>query len=120
MPNNPLEKWKKASTGEGFCEISRLFFSNFTKRYLEYFLEREAGWHLKTVNDRKLFKDRLASKIEEVSLHAFETTKITQSFSAGWFNKNVKDKLPSDRKIQGFVDFAFAKINSELLREENQ
>ena len=23
---NPLEKWKKASTGEGFCELSRSFF----------------------------------------------------------------------------------------------
>jgi hypothetical protein len=116
---NPLEKWKKASTGEGFCELSRSFFSNFTRRYLEYFLEREAAWSLKNVEERKRFKENLKSLINEVSLHAFETAKITESFSAGWFKKNVKDKVPSDKKIQGFVDYSFRKINSELLREEN-
>ncbi len=119
-PDNPLEKWKKAATGEGFCELSRSFFSNFTRRYLEYFLEREAAWSLKKVEDRKQFKENLESHVIEVSLHAFETAKITESFSAGWYNKNVKDKIPSDKKIQGFVDYAFHKINSELLREENR
>ncbi len=117
---NPLEKWKKASTGEGFCELSRSFFSNFTRRYLEYFLEREAGWTLKNVEERKHFKERLETLISDVSTHAFETSKITESFSAGWFNKNVKDKVPSDKKIQGFVAYAFQKINKELLREENR
>lgn len=119
-PDNPLEKWKKASTGEGFCELSRSFFSNFTRRYLEYFLEREAAWSLKNVEERKHFKEKLEGLVSDVSLHAFETAKITESFSAGWFNKNVKDKIPSDKKIQGFVDYAFKKINSELLREENR
>lgn len=118
-PENPLEKWKKASTGEGFCELSRSFFSNFTKRYLEYFLEREAAWTLKNIEERKHFKEKLETLVSEVSIHAFETAKITESFSAGWYNKNVKEKIPSDRKIQGFVDYAFNKINSELLREEN-
>ena len=95
------------------------FFSNFTKRYLEYFLEREAAWTLKNIDERKHFKEKLETLVSEVSVHAFETAKITESFSAGWYNKNVKDKIPSDRKIQGFVDYAFNKINSELLREEN-
>jgi hypothetical protein len=119
-PENPLEKWKKASTGEGFCELSRSFFSNFTRRYLEYFLEREAAWSLKNVEERKRFKNKLSELVSDISVHAFETAKITESFSAGWFNKNVRDKIPSDKKIQGFVDYAFNKINSELLREENR
>lgn len=118
LPGNPLDKWSKVSTGEGFCEISRLFFSNFTKRYLRYFLEREAAWQLKNVQDRVQFNNRLESFVEDISKHAFETSKITQSFSAGWFNKNVKDSVPTDKKIKGFVDFSFNKINSELLREE--
>lgn len=119
-PDNPLVKWKKASTGGGFSELSRLFFSNFTKRYLRYFLEREAAWHLKKVEDRVRFNKQLENFVEDISKHAFETSKITESFSAAWFNKHAtSNQFPTDRKIQGFVDFAFKKINSELLREEN-
>lgn len=118
--DNPLDKWKRASTGDGFCEISRSFFSNFTKRYLLYFLEREAAWSLKKIEERRNFNERLENHIKDISIHAFETAKITESFSAGWFNKYVKHEIPTDKKIQGFVDYAFKKINSELLREENR
>lgn len=117
---NPLEKWRKASSGEGFCELSRLFFSSFTKRYLKYFLEREAAWYLKNVDQRVKFNEKLENYIDDISKHAFETSKITQSFSAAWYNKHVMEKIPGDKRIQGFISFAFKKINSELLREEEK
>lgn len=120
FPEHPLEKWKKASSGSGFSEISRLFFSSFTKRYLRYFLEREAAWKLKTVDNRIDFNERIDKHIETIAVHAFETSKITQSFSAGWYNKHVQDKVPTDRSIKGYVSFGFKKINSELLREEEK
>ena len=41
--NSPFEIWRKASNGASFCELSRIFFSSFTERYLKYFLEREAS-----------------------------------------------------------------------------
>ncbi len=35
--------WNGLGSGAGFCEISRLYFSKLTERYLNYFLEREAS-----------------------------------------------------------------------------
>jgi hypothetical protein len=118
--SNSLEVWRKASNGAGFCELSRLFFSKFTERYLKYFLEREAATNIDNLFDRTQFNKNLEAHIDKISRHAFETSKITQSFAAGWFNKNSKDKLPSNKKIEGFLSFAFQKINSELIREETK
>jgi hypothetical protein len=115
-----LELWNEAANGAGFCELSRLFFSKFTERYLKYFLEREAAASITNLYDRKLFNQNLEDHVERISKHAFETTKIAQSFAAGWYNKEVKASLPSDKKIKGFLSFAFKKINSELIREETK
>jgi hypothetical protein len=111
--------WRKAANGASFCELSRLFISKFTERYLKYFLEREASSSIKNVYERSQFNHKLEQHVNEISQHAFETSKIVQSFSAGWYNGYVKDKLPDDKKIRGFLSFAFQKMNSELLREEN-
>lgn len=115
-----LELWNQAANGAGFCEISRLFFSKFTERYLKYFLEREAAASISNIYDRKQFNQNLEKHVDRISKHAFETSKITQSFAAGWYNKELKDTFPSDKKIKGFLSFAFKKINSELIREENK
>lgn len=100
-----------------FCELSRQFFSNFTERYLRYFLEREAARSIDSVTDRELFLSSVHGHVQDLSKHAFETAKITQSFAAGWYNKHVKDTLPSERRLKGWVSFSFSKINSELTRE---
>ncbi|MDQ8051891.1 MAG: hypothetical protein REI78_02645 [Pedobacter sp.] len=113
-----IEVWQAASDGAGFCELSRLFFSKFTERYLKYFLEREAAANIRNLHDRTQFNKNLESHVDRISRHAFETSKITQSFAAGWFNKYAKEKLPTDARIKGFLSFAFQKINSELIREE--
>lgn len=116
---NPSEIWKEASNGAGFCELSRLYFSNFTESYLKYFLEREASASLNSIGERDRFSQQLERHVEDISKHAFETSKITQSFAAGWFNKNAKESPPSDEKIKGFLSFAFKKMRDELLREES-
>lgn len=116
---NPAEIWKDAAEGAGFCELSRLYFSNFTESYLKYFLEREASASLNSVSERDRFNKELEHHIEDISKHAFETSKITQSFAAGWFNKNAKETPPSDKEINGFLSFAFKKMRDELLREES-
>ena len=115
---NSFDEWRPAAEGSGFCELSRLFFSSFTDNYLRYFLEREASAKINNLFDRDAFGKKLDEHINEISKHAFETSKITQSFSAGWFNKNVKDEIPSNEKIQGFVSFCFRKLNSEIIREK--
>jgi hypothetical protein len=109
--------WREASSGAGFCELARLFFGNFTRRYLNYFLEREASAVLPTMDDRERFAAQMREHADRVSHHALETAKITQSFAAGWFNLNARDSRPSSEQIQGFLAVAFGKVREELLRE---
>lgn len=111
------EIWKKTSDGRGFCELSRMFFAHFTERYLNYFLEREASSAIRTLEERDLFKSQLKSHVNQISKHAFETAKIAQSFSAGWYNKHTKKGSPSKREIKGFLGVAFGKLRDELGRE---
>jgi hypothetical protein len=110
-------EWRPASEGRGFCELSRLFFSNFTENYMKYFLEREASAKINNLFDRDTFNKKLEAHFTEISNHAFETSKITQSYSAGWYNSHVKDSIPSNEKIRGFISYGFQKINSEIIRD---
>jgi hypothetical protein len=118
--NSPTEIWNRSASGTGFCELARSFFSKFTERYLKYFLERETVVRINNVFDLTAFNNRLEAHINDISQHAFETSKITQSFAAGWYTKNVKNELPSKAAIRSFLNVAFTKINSEILREENK
>jgi hypothetical protein len=114
---DPFEAWRKAGNGRGFCELSRLFFAKFTQRYLEYFLEREVSAALGDIDNRIEFKQQLEKHVENISLHAFETAKITQSFAAAWFNENAKEGVPSERAIARFLSKSLGKMRDELQRE---
>ena len=112
--------FNKASTGSGFCELSRLFFSKFTERYLKYFLEREASAVITGLQERIKFNEAIRKYINKISTHAFETAKITESYSAGWYNKNTKNTYPAEKEIKGILSYAFTKMKSELLEEEKK
>ena len=111
------EIWQAASNARDFCEIARLFFSRFTERYMRYFLEREASSSIPSLEARETFGRNLRAHIQDVSHHAFETSKITQSFAAGWYNNHARISRPSDSEIQGFLAIAFGKLQEELQRE---
>jgi hypothetical protein len=115
--NNVSEIWRKANSGRGFCEVARFFFSKFTERYLNYFLEREASSALPNINDREKFSLSLKKHIDAISKHAFETSRITQSFAAGWFNKYAHQQSLSEKNIEDFLRQAFGKIREELWLE---
>ncbi|MBI4680641.1 MAG: hypothetical protein HY753_05395 [Nitrospirae bacterium] len=117
---DPFLPWRTASDGSGFCELSRQFFANFTSRFLNYFLSRTASAQIKTVNERDNFSKAVQDKVDIITKHAFETSKLVQSFSAGWFNKNAIGKLPSDKAVEGFIRHSFEKIREELQREREQ
>jgi len=113
-----FEVWRDAANGSGFCEISRSYFSKFTEIYLKYFLEREASGVISHLEDREKFNENLKTHLRDISNHSFEISKITQSYSAGWFNKHAKKDVPSDRKIKEYISFAFSKLRNELSRSE--
>lgn len=115
---NPEAVFYKANNGGGFSELSRLYFSKLTERYLKYFLDREASTRISNLNQRNKFAGEIEKRINDISVHAFETSKITQSFAAGWFNRNVKNDVPQTKEIKYFLRTAFGKMKSELLREE--
>jgi hypothetical protein len=96
--------------------VARTFFASFAERYLCHFLERHASSQLPSISAREDFARSLYKHIDEVSHHAFETAKITQSFAAGWFNKHAVESRPSDREIGGFLAIAFGKLREELRR----
>ena len=114
---DPFEVWRKAGSGAGFCELSRLFFSKFTQRYLNYYLERVVSATLASVEKSNEFEQQLEKHVDTISLHAFETAKITQSFAAAWFNKRAKEGIPTGKEIKGFLSHAFDKLRDELQQE---
>ena len=114
---DPFEVWRKVGDGAGFCELSRMFFAELTQRYLGYFLEREASAALKDINNRGEFSLRLREYVDVISLYAFETAKITQSFAAGWFNRYARDNIPNETNIEQFLSHALEKMCDELQQE---
>lgn len=112
-----VQVWAQSSNGVHFCQVARTFFASFTERYLRYFLERHASSQFPSVSAREEFTENLHRHIDQVSHHAFETAKITESFAAGWFNKHAVHARPSDREIEGFLAIAFGKLREELRRE---
>jgi hypothetical protein len=113
----PTDAWRQAGDGRGFCELSRLFFAKLTERYLRYFLERESTAALGRTDHAEAFRDAVADHLDHVSRHAFETSKITQSFAAGWFNAHARTGLPPDDEIRRFLAQTAGKLREELLRE---
>ena len=109
--------WRLANNGAGFCEVSRLFFSKFTERYLAYFLDREASAQASDIAERDQLSVELRNHIDNVSRFAFETARITQSFAAGWFNNYARGTYPSKDDSKRFLSIAFGKIREELRRE---
>ena len=116
-PGDSRDIWQGADNGAGFCEVSRLFFSKFTERYLNYFLEREASASMVSIPDRDRLASQLRDHIDGVSKFAFESSRITQSFAAGWFNNHARDRYPSKEESRGFLSVAFGKMREELKRE---
>ena len=117
--NESSQSWRRLGKGAGFCELSKSFFGCLTKRYLNYYLDRVTSEHLSFAEKEK-FDSELKKYVDEVSNHAFETAQITQSFSAGWFNKYAVENIPNEETKQRFINKVFAKLQEELLREESK
>ena len=70
-----------------------------------------------STEDRERLARRLENHVDEVSHHAFETARITQSFAAGWFNNYAREGMPSEGEIEGFLSHQIGKLREELNRE---
>jgi hypothetical protein len=112
-----LETCHTLGSGAGFCELARLYFGSLTERYLNYFLDRASSATISDIQQREKFQNNISTHVDDVSKHAFETAKITQSFAAGWYNTHTREKVPNKKEIEGFLSIAFGKLRDELRRE---
>jgi len=118
--NEYFESWRELGKGSGFCELTRMFFGRLTERYLNYFLDRAASSAFSNISQYEQFHKNIHNHLDDVSKHAFETAKITQSFAAGWFNSHTQDKVPNLKEIEGFLAIAVGKLREERRREEGK
>jgi hypothetical protein len=108
---------KGLGSGAGFSDVARRFFSSLSLRYLNYFLEREASAAISNLAARERFRAQLQAHVEDVSRHAFETARITQSFAAGWFNKyTAGGRTPLPGELNRFLRYAFSKLREDFRR----
>lgn len=109
--------WKDAGSGAAFCELARSFFAAFTDRQIKYYIERSAASEIDNYAALQSFFAGISQQADAISHHAFETSKIMQSFAAGWFNKHAVDSIPSDSKVTDFLRISFGKMREEFRRE---
>ena len=111
------EVWRRAGNGAAFSEIARSFLASFTNRYLAYFVGRESSAHLKTLGAADDLPRALGAHVDDVLRYAFETSKIAQSFAAGWYNKYVPDGAATGQGMKRFLRIAYGKMKEEIHRE---
>jgi hypothetical protein len=111
---NPLSS---IGNGAAFCELARSFFATFTDKQLKYYVDRVAASTINNYGELERFTSSLSEQSNAIADHAFETSKIMQSFAAGWFNKHADTSLPSDNEITDFLRIAFGKMREEFRRE---
>ena len=106
----------KFSTKKQFSVLARDFFSNFMKRYLNYFLSREISNH---VGAERRFSnvDEHNDFNEALNLHCRQISKIVEDFSGGWYSKTNYEGGVTRENTAQFLHVALKKIKSEFLRE---
>jgi hypothetical protein len=111
--------WEGARNAGAFSDLCRVFFGKFTERYIKYFLDREASARLPSIEARERFAESLEQHVDALARHSFETTKIAQSFAAGWYNRYARRSRPDRGAVVAFLSFAMGKLREELLRESS-
>lgn len=112
--NNPF---KDKGSGKEFCEIARYFFAAFTEKQIRYYIDRVASSTIGDYGKYISFSNALTAHTLEITEHAFEISKIMQSFAAGWFNKYALDNAPSVKSVTDFLTMSFGKVREELRLE---
>lgn len=109
--------WGEIGNGASFCEITRSFFAAFTCRQLKYYIERAAASTIDDYSKLNSFIRNMEAHSSAIADHSFETSKLVQSFAAGWYNNHAKESIPSENEIIGFLQLSFSKLREEFRRE---
>jgi len=100
---------------KAFGLVARDFFARFTRRALQFYLDRELPNHVggdrtfANLDDRSQFDNALRTHCQEASL-------IVERFAADWFSKKSWSASPTKNDVFGFSNRAFKKLSAELQR----
>jgi hypothetical protein len=105
--------FREVASQKQFAKLSRLFFSSFLNRYLQFFLSKEISNH---VGENKGFGSIKDVKDFDDALHqyCFQSARIIEDFAGGWYSKRNWQGDISERDAQGFIYVALKKIKDEL------
>ncbi|AIE84749.1 hypothetical protein [Fimbriimonas ginsengisoli] len=94
--------WRELD-GSAFCELGRTFYAHLCEELLTYYLQAALP----------------SAEIprETLKRHAWELSRITQAFSARWFNACALDATPPRSNIRWYHGHCVGKLDMELERE---
>jgi len=89
--------------GPAFCELGRMFYAHLATELLMYYLRV-------AILETQIPTDALVR-------HGWELSRITQSFSARWFNACAVGAIPDRGNIRWYLGHCAGKLDLELERE---
>ena len=106
---------KKVATKKQFGIISRQFFSTFISRSLQFVTDKEIS---NSVGKNRSISNttELLSFQKALSLYCYQSSKIIEDYSGGWFSKQAwqtKNEIPYSA-AKGFMAYAIEKVNMDL------
>ncbi len=104
---------KSLSTKVQFGDLSRRFFASFLNRALQFFVSKEIS---NFVGKGKRFRDIAEIQDFNRALNTFcyESAKIVEDFSAGWYSKRNWQGEITEEDAQRFVAVAIEKLTTEV------
>lgn len=98
-----------------FGDLSRRFFGNLTKEYIDYFASKTLASHVGE-GQRFATTNQMANFQDALDTHCFETAKIVEQYSSDWFSKNrfEGNNDISKHKSHKFAWFSLTKMRAEL------
>lgn len=107
---------KSLSTTNQFGKLSRLFFSGFLNRILQFFISKEISNY---VGPDKNFSHIgiLRDFNEALDTFCYQSAKIVEDFAGGWYSKrNWQGDITQD-DAKNFIYIALKKLREELVLE---
>lgn len=113
--NDIKAAYAKTATKKQFGLISRQFFSTFLKRSIQFIADKEISNFVG--KDRSIKNtSELVSFQKALSLYCYQSSKIIEDYSGGWFSKQswqTRNEI-SYKSVEGFIAYAIEKINMDL------
>lgn len=113
------QAFKKFSTPTQVSYLGREYFSQYMFNSFSFVLEKELA---NSISSEGRFQN--SSDIENfnknLKSYCWETSKIVEDFSGGWYGKHAwEGDISSKKKTKDFVNYSITKLLSEIQREDN-